>query len=132
MGSFRENLRYELDYQDLTVKELSVKTNIPKATLDCYLGARATLPTVDVAVKIATVLGVSVEYLVNGIVRDQSGTILQQVSDDLTKYYEFRDVLDDLSLIASDVREPIKAMIKTAAERERAKHTQLRLSEVAL
>jgi transcriptional regulator with XRE-family HTH domain len=64
--SFKENLRNELDYQDITVKELSVRTGIPIATLDCYLGTRATIPSVETAVKIARSLQVSVEYLVVG------------------------------------------------------------------
>jgi len=64
--SFRQNLRLELDYQDLTVKELCAKTGIPKATLECYLGARSNMPAADIAVKIARILGVSVEYLVTG------------------------------------------------------------------
>jgi transcriptional regulator with XRE-family HTH domain len=64
--SFKENLRNELDYCDLTVKELSAKTGIPKGTLDCYLGARASMPPADVAVKIADALAVSVEYLITG------------------------------------------------------------------
>jgi transcriptional regulator with XRE-family HTH domain len=63
---FKANLRSELDYLGLTVKELSAKTGIAKGTLDCYLGARASMPPADVAVKIANVLGVSVEYLVTG------------------------------------------------------------------
>ena len=67
MGNkFRENLRNELNYQGITVKELSAKTGIPIATLDCYLGARATVPSADAAVKIAKFLKVSVEYLVIG------------------------------------------------------------------
>ena len=65
-GSFRENLRKELDYQGMIVKELSAKTGIPVATLDCYLGTRATMPSVEAAVKIAKALQVSVEYLVIG------------------------------------------------------------------
>jgi transcriptional regulator with XRE-family HTH domain len=64
--NFRENLRNELDYQGLTVKELCARTGIPTATLDCYLGSRATLPSVEAAVKIARALQVSVEYLANG------------------------------------------------------------------
>ena len=45
MGSnFKSNLRTELDYQGLTVKELSAKTGIPKGNLDCYLGVRASMP----------------------------------------------------------------------------------------
>jgi transcriptional regulator with XRE-family HTH domain len=67
MGTeFKKNLRLELDYLDLTVKELSAKTGIAKGTLDCYLGVRASMPPADIAVKIANALGVSVEYLVTG------------------------------------------------------------------
>jgi transcriptional regulator with XRE-family HTH domain len=64
--SFRSNLRSELDYLGITVKELSQKTGIAKGTLDCYLGVRASMPPADIATKIANVLGVSVEYLVTG------------------------------------------------------------------
>ena len=64
--NFRENLRIELSYQDITIKELSARTGIPIATLDCYIGTRATVPSVDAAVKIAQALQVSVEQLVIG------------------------------------------------------------------
>lgn len=63
---FKENLRSELDFQDMIVKELSEKTGINKRTLDNYLSGHNSLPTVDLAVKIANALGVSVEYLVTG------------------------------------------------------------------
>jgi transcriptional regulator with XRE-family HTH domain len=61
--NFKENLRNELDYQGITVKELSVRTGIPIASLDCYLGSRETVPSVVAAVKIAQALDVTVEYL---------------------------------------------------------------------
>jgi transcriptional regulator with XRE-family HTH domain len=64
--NFKENLRNELNYQGITVKELSARTDIPIASLDCYLGSRATVPSVENAVKIARELKVSVEYLVIG------------------------------------------------------------------
>lgn len=64
--TFRENLRDELDYHDMKVKELSVATGIPKPTLDCYLSARQVIPPADIAVKIAKVLNVSMEYLICG------------------------------------------------------------------
>jgi transcriptional regulator with XRE-family HTH domain len=63
-SSFKKNLRNELDYQGITVKELSSRTGIPVASLDCYLGSRATIPSVEAAVKIARVLQVPIEYLV--------------------------------------------------------------------
>jgi transcriptional regulator with XRE-family HTH domain len=65
-NNFRVNLRNELNYQGVTVKELSARTDIPISTLDCYLGTRATVPSVDSAIKIAQALRVSVEYLVIG------------------------------------------------------------------
>ncbi|MDR0286988.1 MAG: helix-turn-helix domain-containing protein [Clostridiales bacterium] len=66
MSNFRENLRNELDFQDIKVKELSEKCGIPKATLECYLRAQSTEPSAENAVKIARALKVSVEYLVMG------------------------------------------------------------------
>jgi len=63
---FKENLKSELLYQGMLVKELSAKTGISRHTLDNYLNVRENMPTVDVAVKIAKVLGVTVEYLVTG------------------------------------------------------------------
>ena len=63
---FRKTLRDELDYQGMTVKELSAKANVAKGALDSYLGKQASMPPADSAVRIATALGVTVEYLVNG------------------------------------------------------------------
>ena len=48
------------------VKELAALTGISKGTLDNYLNTRANIPPADVAVKISSALGVTVEYLVTG------------------------------------------------------------------
>jgi transcriptional regulator with XRE-family HTH domain len=63
---FRENLRDELAYSGMLVKELAARTGISKRTLDNYLNNRGHMPDADIAVKMARVLGVSVEYLVTG------------------------------------------------------------------
>jgi len=63
---FRENLKSELIYKDMLVKELAAKTGISRHTLDNYLNVRGHIPTIDIAVKIANALGVSVEYLATG------------------------------------------------------------------
>jgi transcriptional regulator with XRE-family HTH domain len=64
---FKENLKSELIYSGILVKELSTKTGIKKHTLDNYLNTHNSLPNAEAAVKIARALGVSVEYLVTGI-----------------------------------------------------------------
>jgi transcriptional regulator with XRE-family HTH domain len=63
---FKENLKSELLYQGMLVKELAMKTGISRHTLDNYLNVRKNMPTADIAVRIAKELGVTVEYLVTG------------------------------------------------------------------
>jgi transcriptional regulator with XRE-family HTH domain len=67
---FRENLKSELTYSGLLVKELAAQAGIKKHTIDNYLCVRGRMPAADVAVRIARVLGVSTEYLVTGQTAD--------------------------------------------------------------
>ena len=64
--SFRENLKTELSYSGMLVKELAAQTGLKKHTLDNYLSVRGRMPGADAAVRIARALGVSVEYLITG------------------------------------------------------------------
>jgi len=63
---FRENLKAQLEYSGMLVKELAARSGVKKKTLDSYLGARSYTPSVDSAICIAKALGVTVEYLVTG------------------------------------------------------------------
>jgi len=63
---FRENLKAELSYSGMLVKELAAQTGLKKHTIDNYLSVRGRMPAADVAVRIAKALGVSVEYLITG------------------------------------------------------------------
>jgi transcriptional regulator with XRE-family HTH domain len=48
----------------MLVKELAAKSGVSKYSIDNYLNKRGQVPSVESAVKIARVLGVTVEYLV--------------------------------------------------------------------
>jgi len=64
---FRENLKTELSFNGMLVKELAKASGVQKRALDTYLlSENASMPPVDTAVRIAETLGVSVEYLVTG------------------------------------------------------------------
>jgi len=64
---FRDNLKQELNFSGMLVKELAAASGVQKRALDTYLlSENASMPPADIAVKIAQVLGVSVEYLVTG------------------------------------------------------------------
>jgi len=63
---FRENLKAQLDFSGILVKELAARSGIKKKTIDSYLGNRGYSPSAEAAVSIAKALGVSVEFLVTG------------------------------------------------------------------
>ena len=63
---FGENLRSELQYSGMLLKELAALSGVKKKTIESYLGTNGYAPSVYTAVSIAKALGVSVEYLVSG------------------------------------------------------------------
>ena len=63
--AFKDNLKSELKYQEISIKELAYRTDISKSTLSSIL-YNDTMPLADKAVRIAKALGVTVEYLVTG------------------------------------------------------------------
>ena len=86
--SFSSNLREILDLRDIQIKELSAKTGISKNTIDNYLSGQKSLPNAENAVKIAKVLDVSVEFLVNGV-----NTITQQPLPQNPKYKKLFELI---------------------------------------
>lgn len=63
---FKENLREEMDFQDIKPKELSEKTGISVNTLRNYINNHNAIPNIISAIKIAQVLNTTVEELVEG------------------------------------------------------------------
>jgi len=90
---FKKTLREELDYQGLTVKELAYKASVAKGALDTYLGKQASMPPADVAVRIASALGVTVEYLISG---EDSGGKKNQVFISNPKKRSVLRIFDEL------------------------------------
>jgi len=101
---FKENLKSELIYKDMLVKELAAKTGISRHTLDNYLNVREHIPTLDVAVKIAQALGVSVEYLATGKEHLQFNVPMNKESVTLVQNYNLlneddRKIVNELVLL---------------------------------
>jgi transcriptional regulator with XRE-family HTH domain len=89
---FKENLKVELTYQGLLVKELSALSGISHHTISNYLSTNSCIPTAENAVKLAHVLGVTVEYLVTGTDVKPSKPLL---SPDIRIVAETMKALDD-------------------------------------
>jgi len=114
MSDFSARLRSEIDYIGLNQKEFAAKVGIKKRALDAYLGIQQSMPPADIAVKMACALGVSVEYLVTG--KEYQSSI------DISRYLQYKVILDDLTVLPAEILDPIKTMIKAAANNERQKN----------
>jgi transcriptional regulator with XRE-family HTH domain len=106
---FRENLKSELEYNDMAVKELAALSGVQKRAIDNYLRSNsAAMPAADAAVKMANALGVTVEYLVIG----KEHQIPQEIRKITRKLYkvgkrDLRLIVDLLdSMIEHDTKPP--------------------------
>ena len=63
---FRSRLREAIEFSGLLDKEVAERAGITKRAIDSYVGSRSCMPSADVAVRLANVLGVTVEFLVTG------------------------------------------------------------------
>jgi transcriptional regulator with XRE-family HTH domain len=82
---FKENLRDEISYQGLMIKEVAGKAGLTPGTMSNYLKENSSIPSADIAVKIAKALNVAVEYLVSG--KEITPSATQQIySSEVRKY----------------------------------------------
>jgi transcriptional regulator with XRE-family HTH domain len=102
---FKENLKAELSYSGMLVKELSARSGIKKHTIDNYLNTHNAMPSAEAAVAIARVLGVSVEYLVTG----QDGRREKTIA---SFSRTIRSIIADLELLNENDHQIILALVK--------------------
>ena len=109
--AFKENLKSELIYAGMMVKELSAVTGIRQPTLNNYLNTHNAIPNAIAAVKIAQALGVTVEYLVTG--RDH-----YDVSKQASFPKELRSLIDIWGRLNKKNRDLALALLKTLEEHD--------------
>ena len=107
---FKENLKRELGYSGVLVKELASRSGVNRRTIDNYLNTHNAMPSADVAVRIAGALGVTVEYLITG--HKQKETNLPSFSS------EPRVVLKNLETLNKRDRKIVLNLIKSLREIE--------------
>jgi len=107
---FKENLKRELGYSGVLVKELASRSGVNRRTIDNYLNTHNAMPSADVAVRIAGALGVTVEYLITG--HKKKETNLSSFSS------EPRVVLKNLETLNKRDRKIVLNLIKSLQEME--------------
>jgi transcriptional regulator with XRE-family HTH domain len=102
---FNENLKGELEYRGMPVKELAHKTGIPKKTIDKYLLSNSSMPPADNAVLIAKTLEVTVEYLITGNKNSEDKTPNSFLSP------ETRSIIDYIEPLSRENRKIIETAV---------------------
>ena len=95
---FKENLKDEISYQGILVKELAIKAGLQPSSISNYIRENSSVPSADIAVKIAGALGVSVEYLVTG--KDSSAPRMFTLPPKQRKILDTISSFDDTDLDA--------------------------------
>ncbi len=102
--SFWENVDEELKFKGLTRTYLAQKAGFSLTNIGKGIQLGST-PSADTAVKIAKVLGVSVEYLVTGKLAESSDETLSQEFHLFQKYRQFIRKMDSLPSNARECME---------------------------
>lgn len=127
--SFWQNVEREIEYKGISRKELAFRANIAYQGIGLGI-ERESMPRVDTALKIAKVLEVPLEYLINEkdleirpaterISKEEKTQTDQNNSYSLhqteNQYIEFyrrnRKIIDSLEKIPSAIKQPIESMI---------------------
>lgn len=105
--SFWDNVVNELDYIGMTNKALAEKVGFDPSNIGRGIRFKSS-PSADTAVKIAKVLNVSVEYLVNGTD--------SQLSETKNRFRKYSKTLEKLDSLPEKSRTSILRMIDDVSE----------------
>ena len=93
--SFKDRLRKIIEYKGLLMKQVAIGAGIKQSTFLSYVDARERMPPADVAVRIANVLGVSVEYLMDG-----TNSVTTDAEIFYRKYRKYNDLLEEIDKLS--------------------------------
>ena len=127
--SFWQNVEREIEYKGISRKELAFRANIAYQGIGLGI-ERESMPRVDTALKIAKVLEVPLEYLIDekdleirpaaeSLSKEEKAQTDQNNSSSLhqteNQYIEFyrrnRKIIDSLEKIPCAIKQPIESMI---------------------
>ena len=115
--AFWDNVAVELDYLGMTNKSLAEKVGFAASNIS--KGVRTdSSPSADTAVRIAQVLGVSVEYLVNG---SESSTRKEGL--DMHLYHKYARLITELESLPEHERVSIAELVSSLSRASSANNS---------
>jgi transcriptional regulator with XRE-family HTH domain len=116
--NFWENVENIREYKEISRKELAYEADFSLNSISTGI-ARNSVPSADVACRIAKVLGVSVEFLVTGKTAKKSSSAEEKIESKLSnkkeeflKYQEkYSKMLEEFSALNPSMQKAITALI---------------------
>ena len=108
--SFWKRVDCELDNLGITRKYLAEKVNINTSLIAKGLQI-GSIPSAETAVKIAKVLGVSVEYLVNGTENTKSPSQKETEQNQLRLYRKYHNLIEKMESFSEDKQTVVNNLV---------------------
>lgn len=109
--SFWKNVDAELEYLGKNRKSLATEAGFCLSNVGKGIKTGSS-PSADTAVKIARVLGVSVEYLVDGSDSEETKAARSHISGELNLFRKYRAVVKELSALSPESQCAVTTLIK--------------------
>lgn len=108
--NFWKNVDYVREYREMTRKELAYKADFSLTSLSTGI-ARNSVPSADVAYRIAKTLNVSIEYLLTG--KEQNSKDDKTNSNNLTqiKFIKYQPLVEKFDTLPENVQKNIELLI---------------------
>ena len=93
--NFWERVSYQLEKKDINKKSLAIEAGFDPSNITKGI-KNNNIPSAETAVKIAKVLGVSVEYLVNGTETSKSPSQKETEQNQLRLYRKYHNIIEKM------------------------------------
>jgi transcriptional regulator with XRE-family HTH domain len=110
MSNFWERVVDELDYLGITRTYLATTCNFSLTNIGQGIKLGST-PSAETAVKIAQVLGVSVEYLVNGTETTKSPSQKETEQNQLRLYRKYHNLIEKMERFSEDKQTVVNNLV---------------------
>ncbi len=108
--NFWKNVDYVREYRDMSRKELAYKADFSLTSLSTGI-KRNSIPSADVAFRIAKTLNVSIEYLLTG--KDSAKTDIPDSSNfSQINYLKYKKLIEKIDVLPENIQESIANIIE--------------------
>lgn len=109
---FKDNLKAQIEYKGMIIKELAAKAGISKRTIDTYVDSRAVIPNAEIAVRLAKALDTTVEYLVTGNENDENLNPSDHAAIDSELYFKYHKQISKIDKLNSRDKKLLNTIIE--------------------